>query len=60
MLARLESRERKNPVIVVVDRTDFSQYYELMSRGAYDYFELPEGPDVIAGAVRWAAQTQPA
>ena len=60
VLAQLETRRHKNPVIVVVDRGDFSHYYELMSRGAYDYFELPEGPEVIAGAVRWAAQTQPA
>ena len=60
VLARMETRRSKNPVIVVVDRGDFSDYYELMSRGAYDYFELPEGPEVIAGAVRWAAQTQPA
>ena len=49
VLAELRTRKRKNPVIVVVDRGDFSHYYELMCRGAYDYFELPEGPEVIAG-----------
>jgi DNA-binding NtrC family response regulator len=52
---------RKNwsevPVIVLVDRTNFDEFYELMSEGAYDYFETPEGAMVIAEALRWAAYT---
>ena len=45
------------PVIVVVEESDFDEYYELMSDGAYDYYAMDEGPEVIAEALRWAAHT---
>jgi DNA-binding NtrC family response regulator len=60
VLQYLSSRRRMTPVIVVVDQAEFSQYYDLMCAGAYDYYELPEGVDVIASAVRWAARTRAA
>ena len=45
------------PVIVVVNEPNIEEHYELMSRGAYDYFGFSEGTTVIEEAVRWAAQT---
>lgn len=58
VLTELSNQQRKCPVIVVVDRADFAHYYELMCEGAYDYYELSEGSEVITRAVRWAAQTR--
>ncbi len=58
VLEQLSQARRHTPVIVVVDRADFTHYYELMCAGAYDYYELSEGPEVIARAVRWAARTR--
>ena len=46
------------PVVVVVDKTSFDEYYELMCEGAYDYFEVSEGAEVIAEALRWAAHSR--
>ena len=43
------------PVIVVVEKYNFDEYYELMSDGAYDYYAMDEGAEVIAEALRWAA-----
>lgn len=45
------------PVIVVVEESNFDEYYELMCDGAYDYYALDEGAEVIAEALRWAAHT---
>lgn len=45
---------RRNPVIVLVDGGEFEEYYELMSQGAYDYFELSNGPEVIERSIRCA------
>lgn len=43
------------PVIVVVEESNIDEYYELMSDGAYDYYAMDEGAEVIAEALRWAA-----
>ena len=43
------------PVIVLVEKADMDEFYELMCAGAYDYFEIAEGAEVIAQALRWAA-----
>lgn len=45
------------PVIAVVEDGSFDEYYELMCNGAYDYFELREGPDVIERSLRGAGET---
>jgi DNA-binding NtrC family response regulator len=50
----------RTPVIVVVDQGEFEQYYELMCEGAYDYFELADGPEVIERAVRGASHSRAA
>ena len=47
VLRVLPEGRRKTPVIVVVDQGYFEQYYELMCEGAYDYFELASGSEVI-------------
>jgi DNA-binding response OmpR family regulator len=44
-----------NPVIVLVDRSDFDEYLELMSAGAFDYFELNSDPQWIEHSVRCAS-----
>ena len=44
-------------MIVVVEESNFDEYYELMSDGAYDYYAMDEGAEVIAEALRWAAHT---
>jgi DNA-binding NtrC family response regulator len=43
-----------NPVVVVVDRSEFSSYYGLMADGAAHYFELGEQPERIVQGVIWA------
>lgn len=58
VLNQVSRAHRNAPVIVIVDRADFGHYYELMCEGAYDYYELSEGAEVIARAVRWAARTR--
>ncbi|MBI3664641.1 MAG: hypothetical protein HY236_00180 [Acidobacteria bacterium] len=60
VLRALPERRKKTPVIVVVDQGAFEQYYELMCEGAYDYFELTSGVEVIERAVRWAVGTRTA
>jgi len=57
VLACLDRSGRQAPVIVIVDETDFGQYYSLMNRGAQEYFGLSESPDVIARGVAWAAHS---
>ena len=44
-----------SPVIVLVDRSDFNEYYELMNAGAFDYFELDSDPQWIEHSVRCAS-----
>jgi DNA-binding NtrC family response regulator len=43
------------PVIVLVDRSDFDEYYEWMCAGAFDYFELDSDPQWIEHSVRCAS-----
>ena len=50
------SFERKVPVVVVTANGNFEDYYELMSEGAYDYFDLRDGAEMIERSVDWAAQ----
>ena len=49
-----------SPVIVLVDRSDFDQYYELMCAGAFDYFELDTDLQWIEHSVRCASVQVPA
>jgi DNA-binding NtrC family response regulator len=44
-----------SPVIVLVDRSDFDEYYEWMCAGAFDYFELDSDPQWIEHSVRCAS-----
>jgi DNA-binding NarL/FixJ family response regulator len=55
VLAALESVYHPVPVIVLADQSAFGDYYDLMSRGATHYFQLSEGPEPIARAVRLTA-----
>jgi len=55
------SQARRNvPVIVVTDESNFSQYYSVMTNGAYDYYALTEDSERIARAVQRATRTQAA
>ena len=45
----------RRPVLFLVDHSDFSQYYGLMSRGACDYFEVSDAPERIVCAIKRAA-----
>ena len=49
VLYALGEHRRSNPVIVLVDRSEFDEYYELMCDGVFDYFE-------ITGDLRWIEQ----
>ena len=55
VLQTVAEAQRKIPVVVVTSEGSFEEYYELMSEGAYDYFDPREGPEVIERSVRWAA-----
>ncbi len=57
VLACLDRSGRQAPVVVIVDETDFGQYYSLMNQGVQEYFGLTEPPDVIARGVAWAAHS---
>ena len=56
VLEVLASHRRKVPVIVIVDRSDFQEYYELMCEGAFDYFDLAGDPGWIENSLRAATQ----
>ncbi len=43
------------PVIILVDRPDFDEYYEWMCAGAFDYFGLDNDPRWVEHSVRCAA-----
>ncbi len=60
VLQSITDVDRKIPVIVVVERGSFEEYYELMCEGAYDYFEVANGAEEIERSVRWAAGTRAA
>jgi DNA-binding NtrC family response regulator len=51
---------KKIPVVVIVDRGRFEEYYELMCEGAYDYFEKANCTGEIERSVQWAARAQAA
>ena len=53
VLNLLAEGRKKYPVIVLVDRSDLNQYYQLMSEGAFDYFELSD-PRWVEHAVQSA------
>ena len=55
VLKAVADAQRRVPVVVVVKEGNFEQYYDLMSEGAYDYFDLRDGLEVIERSVRWAA-----
>lgn len=57
VLACLDRSGRQAPVVVIVDETDFGQYYSLMNQGVKEYFGLSESPDVIVRGVAWAAHS---
>lgn len=50
-----ELLHRARPVIVLVDRCDFDEYYQWMCAGAFDYFELDSDPQWIEHSVRCAS-----
>ena len=60
VLSLLARVARRIPVIVLVDRSDFVEYYEFMCQGAFDYFDLTEDPRWIERAVEAAALLQAA
>lgn len=55
ILSAVSKMEQRIPVVVVAERGSFDEYYELMSEGAYDYFDLREGAGPIERSVEWAA-----
>ncbi len=57
VLACLDRSGRRAPVVVIVDETDFGQYYSLMNQGVQEYFGLDESPEVIVRGVAWAAHS---
>jgi DNA-binding NtrC family response regulator len=59
VLASLSAAVRHIPVIVLVDRTTFEEYYDFMCQGAFDYFELTEDPVAIERALRYASRSLP-
>ena len=52
VLEHLALKHRGLPVVVVTDTADFGNYFVLADGGVTDYFEIREGPAVIAGALR--------
>lgn len=58
VLRVVQGIDRKPPVIVVVERGTFEDYYELMCEGAYDYFELTNHPEEIERSIRWAVKAE--
>jgi len=51
---------RNAPVVVLVERSDFGDYYDVMAQGAFCYYEQSESPKAIANAVWWTASTRAA
>lgn len=60
VLESLHAGLRNSPVIVLVERSEFGDYYDMMNRGANYYYEQSENPRRIAQAVWWAANTRAA
>lgn len=42
---------RRVPILVLVEESDFGDYYDLMERGVRYYYEFREGPERICGAL---------
>ena len=59
-VAALRNSGRRTGLFVIVERSDFSNYYNLMKDGAQCYYELSEGPERISRAVRWFATSSAA
>jgi len=55
VLAMVRGAPSRSPVIVLVDHSEFREYYELMCAGVYDYFEVGDRPEWIARALQGAA-----
>ena len=58
--AALRRAGRRTLLFVIVERSDFGNYYDLMKEGAQCYYELSEGPERISRAVRWLATSSTA
>lgn len=56
VIASLSRLGRRVPVFVLVEESDFGDYYGLMCSGVHYYYELREGPECIAGALSRAAR----
>jgi len=59
-LAAVAGAHRGTPIIVLVDHSQFGEYYELMASGVVQYYELSERPEIIARGVERAARTRAA
>lgn len=57
VLAAVEAAHRSAPVVVLVDESDFGDYYALMRLGALEYFEISERPELIARGIEWATES---
>jgi DNA-binding NtrC family response regulator len=57
VLAAVEAAQRRAPVVVLVDESDFGDYYSLMRLGALEYFEMSERPELIVRGIEWAAES---
>lgn len=50
---------RRVVLFVIVERSDFAGYYDLMEQGANYYYQLNEGPRAISHAIEWGAIAHP-
>ena len=57
-LAAVAALHRRAPVVVLVEETNFGDYYALMGSGALEYFEMSERMDLIVRGIEWAAETK--
>jgi DNA-binding NtrC family response regulator len=57
VMETLAEAQRDAPVVVLVDETDFGEYYSLMNQGAKEYFGISERPEVILRGLAWAARS---
>lgn len=51
VVASVSRLGRRIPILVLVEESDFSDYYDLMERGVRYYYEFREGPERISGAL---------
>ena len=58
VIEQVQAAHRATPVVVLVDHSDFGDYYELMTHGATEYFEIDEPAEVILRGVAWAAHAR--